>query len=42
MRLLLVLLGLAILTAPLSGCIIDAHGGGQHWDHPPDDWHDHR
>jgi hypothetical protein len=41
MRLLLVLLGLAILTAPLAGCLVDVRGG-HHWDHPPDDWHDHR
>ena len=47
MRLLLVLLGLAILMAPLAGCQVDVRDGGgggghQHWDHPPDDWHDHR
>lgn len=42
MRLLWALLALAILTAPLTGCIAVDRGGDHHWDHPPDDWHDHR
>jgi hypothetical protein len=45
MRFFWALLGLAILVAPLTGCVVAVRDHGDHdggHSPPPDDWHDHR